>query len=252
MKYIVFIIATVSAASSLYAANCPDEPTDNSEQTLTIRLSASGNLLDAINAKLEKIPNVTASVSSASAQASGTKQNCCDGNVEVADGIKTASVGVDITGSVGGTIWGYHAESDTESGSDEGGGVFEYNWSFDVGLSVNAPISLTATTGWTYNECNGDDWFWGSASVATSPTLTAQVAGEVAVRVLGIEKTGEFTVMPAALTADLTGIAGYNEEDDACEGYGSATCNKITFTATLKIPGVTEFNFSKVVYDPAN
>ncbi len=193
--------------------------------------------ISSINTALEKLPNLTASISAGSASVSGTQENCCNGQSPIANGKKSASGGTTITGSVGGNLWGYTYE-DTKTGHIPlvGDTLFEVEVVF--GIPVTIPINASANIGYVYDQCEGKDWVYGDVTVNLTPQVAVTINASACLSVDGHEfDPAEFNITPAQLDLSCTGTLGYNSSDSACGAYGTTAVESIIYTASIQIPG---------------
>ncbi len=238
----IILTLTSALAAHTFGANCPNSPQDTSVKSYTKTVEASGDLIDSINDKIKSFtPSLTCEVSSGSASATGTMENCCDGQEEKVNGVKSVSGSVSISGSVGGNLWGTSYETSKSKT------IFNTTYTFDVGaelgLPLNVDLSSQSTVGYVKNECDAEEWWYGEFSISATPSIEITANGEYCIKVNGDDKfDGEFEVTPLNVTVNMHRDLGYNTEDSECGGYSEAEIDDITATISFKIPGLIDWS----------
>ncbi len=231
-----------------HGANCPNGVSDTEERTYTKTLSASGDLLEKINTAFKKIPKVEAEISSGSVTGSGTMKNCCNGDSEIVNGIKSVAGSVDITGTVSGNLYGDSFEY-TKTGHIWGIGDTEFKVNLTLGVPLSVEVDSSASVGYVYNGCDSEQWTYGGFSVGLDANI--QVTLDVKTCINIDEEPfaeADFNVTPASVDVACSGDVGYNTESSESGGYGSASVDNITFTASIDILGFS-WSESYVVYE---
>lgn len=248
MKIIMMTLALVSGCCSVgWGGNCPN--LDTTTRTIAaVSVSVNGSILTKINNKLEEIPNVTATVTAAAIDASGTAQDCCNSqNAIVANGVKNYSTTASISGNVSGTVWGYSWPGITHSGR-----TFGVDWSFGLtgtfGVTASGSITASATVGKIDDSCENKDWLYSGAEISIVPSLTATIAGEACANINNITNSYTFSVVPADITATVSGNVGFNTASADSGSYGSLSLNSIVFTADFNVPPFDPYTYTKQLY----